>query len=391
MKSTKNQKTENGSTVIRRRNFLKSAGAGMIGMAGAGSLVSAASAHDRTVSGSENEPSHQTGSGHRTFNIRTREERLKQMASNSYAVNQLFKRRQYGSRPENPETTALKEKYGEITLLDFPQFTLDTYPGVPAMDLWSSLFGDISDDSMFTKVERNGQTYMGEFDPGTPSAKRYLDQLANKIAVSGLKAVHISNNAPRNIADLDEEARKEGIRVAKLWLDASRHIGIQSMRVNTGGPRIIPASVIQGGYPQNLEIEPYLKNAIESFKEMADYGEEVGVKVTIENHWGLAANPINIRIIINEVNSPFCEASPDFCNWEHAYMLYHGLEVLIPMAHTMCHAKRWTRFPDVDIARCVQVLNDAGYDGYISTEYEAGGDPVEGTLKLLDDVVGSLV
>jgi hypothetical protein len=366
------KQTKMKSSAIRRRSFLKSAGLGMIGVAGMGTRASAINVPDEKVI------------------QRSREERLKQMASNSYAVNQLFKRRPYGSRPENPETTALKEKYGEITLLDFPQFTLDTYPGVPAMDLWSSLFGDLSDDTMFVKVERNGRTYLRDFDPGAPSALPYLDQLADKIAASGLKAVHISNNAPRNVADLDEEKRKEGIRVAKLWLDASKHIGVQSMRVNTGGPRIIPASVIQGGYPQNLEIEPYLKNAIESFKEMADYGEKVGVKLTIENHWGLAANPINIRIILNEVNSPFCEASPDFCNWEHAYMLYNGLEVLIPMATSMCHAKRWSRYPDVDISRCVQVLNDANYKGYISTEYEAGGDPVEGTLKLLEDVVESL-
>jgi len=60
------------------------------------------------------------------------------------------------------------------------------------------------------------------------------------------------------------------------------------------------------------------------------------------------------------------------------------------LAKSMCHAKRWTRFPDVDISRCVQVLNDAEYKGYISVEYEAGGDPVAGTLKLLDDVVSAL-
>ncbi len=372
MKKELNHKHESKSPTIRRRSFLKSAGIGAIGVAGIGTLSSAKPGNDEKMI------------------QRSKEERLKQMASNSYAVNRLFKRRPYGSRPENPETSALKEKYGEITLLDFPQFTLDTYPGVPAMDLWSSLFGDLSDDTMFVSVERNGRTYLRDFDPGAASAKPYLDKLANKISESGLKAVHISNNAPRGVADLDEEVRKEGVRVAKLWLDVSRHIGVQSMRVNTGGPRIIPASVMQGGYPQNLEIEPYLKNSIESFKEMADYGEEVGVKVTIENHWGLAANPINIRIILNEVNSPWCEASPDFCNWEHAYMLYNGLEVLVPMASSMIHAKRWTRFPDVDIARCVQVLNDANYKGFISTEYEAGGDPVEGTLQLLEDVVEAL-
>lgn len=372
MKNGRKESNEIQSSSIGRRSFLKSTGVGMLGITGIGTLASSC------LSGKEKIIS------------RTKEERLKQIASNSYAVNQLFKRRAYAGRPERQENIDLKKKYGEITLLDFPQFTKDTYPGVPAMDLWSSLFGDISDDSMFTRTERNGQTRLGDFDPAAPSSKKYLDQLAGKIASSGIMAVHLSNNAPRNIADLDEELRREGVRVAKLWLDASRQIGIKSMRVNTGGPQIIPASVMQGGYPQNLELGPYLLNAIESFKEMADYGEKVGVKVTIENHWGLAANPINIRIILNEVNSPWCEASPDFCNWEHEYMLYHGLEVLIPMANSMVHAKRWTRFPDVDIKRCVQVLNNAEYKGYISTEYEGGGDPVAGTLKLLDDVVEAL-
>jgi hypothetical protein len=36
------------------------------------------------------------------------------------------------------------------------------------------------------------------------------------------------------------------------------------------------------------------------------------------------------------------------------------------------------------------IEDDADYKGYISTEYEAGGDPVEGTLKLLEDVVSAM-
>jgi len=251
---------------------------------------------------------------------------------------------------------------------------------------------------MFTRIERNGQTTFGYFDPSATSSKRYLDLFVNKMVSTGVRAVHISNNAPvaisaapGNEAGLSEETRREGIRVAKLWLDAAKQIGVQSMRINTGGPQILPQSIVQGGYPRNLDIVPYLENAIESFKEMADYGEKVGVKVTIENHWGLGANPMNIIIILNEVNSPFLESSPDFSNWEHDYLLYHGLEVLIPYAKSMCHAKRWTRYPDIDINRCVQILNNAGYKGYISMEYEGGGDPVAGSLKLMDDVVEALI
>jgi sugar phosphate isomerase/epimerase len=356
-----------------RRNFLKTAAAGTLGVAGLGFSLSAGDA------------------GEKKPKPRTKSEKLKQMASNSYAVNQLFKRRTNPQRTERPETVQLKEKYRELTLPDFPQFTKDTYPGVEKMDLWSSLFGDVNDDSMFTRIEREGQMRIGEFDPSTVTSKRYLDLLVTKMVSTGIMATHISNNAPRYLADINEESRKEGIHVAKIWLDAAKQIGVKSMRVNTGGPQIIPASVVEGGYPQNNEIVPYLKNAIESFKELADYGEKTGVIVTIENHWGLAADPVNIIIILNEVNSKFCEASPDFCNWEHQYMLYNGLGLLVPRAASMVHAKRWTRFPDVDIARCVKVLNDAGYKGYISYEYEGGGDPVEGTLKLQEDVVNALV
>ena len=118
------------------------------------------------------------------------------------------------------------------------------------------------------------------------------------------------------------------------------------MRVNSGGPRIAPARSAQfhAVMRPTLRLKQYLANCIESFKEMAEYGAKLGVKVTLENHWGLTANPINIRIIVEEVNNPFCEASPDFCNWENKYLLYHGLQDLAPYAHTTVHAKFWDRF-----------------------------------------------
>jgi hypothetical protein len=77
---------------------------------------------------------------------------------------------------------------------------------------------------------------------------------------------------------------------------------------------------------------------------MADYGGNLGIKVTIENHWGLAADPMNIRTILDEVNHPYCEASPDFGNWEHEYMLFNGLKAIAPYAHTHVHAKYWDRW-----------------------------------------------
>ena len=88
---------------------------------------------------------------------------------------------------------------------------------------------------------------------------------------------------------------------------------------NTGttGTRIMPEAEPDPstGYPRNDKIVKYLDQCIKSFRELADYGSKVGVIISIENHWGLCANPFNIKIIIDEVNHPFCEATPDFCNW----------------------------------------------------------------------------
>jgi sugar phosphate isomerase/epimerase len=283
----------------------------------------------------------------------------------------------------------MKAKYGEITMLDFPQFTRDTFPGVTHMDLFSGLFGDVADDSMFA-----GRT----FDPSTPSARKWLDRLAGVMAKTGVKCQHISNNAPTNLAGPEEEARKAGVEIAKKWLDGCAVLGVKSMRMNSTsalGPGIRPNAIPRGpgdGYPRNIDIVPMLKAAIESYKEMADYGGNLGIRVTIENHWGLAADPQNIRIILDEVNHPYCEASPDFCNWEHEYMLFHGLKALAPYSHTNVHAKYWDRWGDRnDVQRSVRIMLAGGFKGTFALEYEEGPlNGVEGAKYLYKEVLAAL-
>ena len=295
------------------------------------------------------------------------------------------------SRAANGGWTAaqMKQKYGEITMLDFPQFTKDTFPGVTHMDLFSGLFGDVSDDSMFAGRQ---------FDPSTPSGKKWLDALANKMAVTGVKCQHISNNAPSNLAGPDEALRTAGVDVAKKWLQGCAVLGVKSMRMNSPqalGPSIRPPAVPRDptdGYPRNLDIGALLAAAIESYKEMADYGGNLGIRVTLENHWGLAADPMNIRTIIDEVNHPYCEASPDFCNWEYDYMLVHGLKALAPYAHTNVHAKYWDRWGDKnDVQRSTRIMLAGGFKGTFALEYENGPlNGIEGAKYLYKEVLAAL-
>ena len=369
-----------------RREFLKGAA-----LVGGGSLLPAAMAGAR--------PAPVEGA----WDARplTDAEKASRLASNTYPIRNLFKRRadaaasmSANAQKQAETAAAMRKKYGEITMLDFPQFSVDRFPGVRKMDLWSSLFGDVTNDAMYVKtsVTRDGRTVDSyEFDPSTTAGKQWLEQLNARMAKTGTTCHHVSNNAPRNISELDPALRKEGIAVAKKWLDGCAMIGAKSMRVNTGGPRIVPGATATTGYPRNDEVVKYIKNAVESFKEMADHGGKVGVKVTIENHWGLSADPMNMRIILDEVNHPYFEASPDFCNWEHEYLLYHGLEALMPYTHTTVHAKYWNRWEKVDLARCVKILNHGGFKGAIALEYEDGPwDGVEGAAQLMKEILAAL-
>ena len=62
-------------------------------------------------------------------------------------------------------------------------FTKKTFPGVYHMDLFSGLFGDMADDSMYVKstVNVDGASHtMTEFDPSSASGKKWLEKMANK-------------------------------------------------------------------------------------------------------------------------------------------------------------------------------------------------------------------
>ncbi len=364
---------------VGRRNFLKTAGAGLTA---AGIALTPGERADAQMWGEK--------------------DKLARIASCSWPIRFIFKSRQAPARGTNPNapppptnrgnagmsSQQMKEKYGEITMLDFPQFTKDTFPGVTHMDVFSGLFGDVTDDSMFA-----GRT----FDPSTPSGKKWLDRFAAKLVATGTKVQHISNNAPTNLASADDALRKAGVDVGKQWLDAGAMLGAKSVRMNSPqalGPSIRPSAVRDPatGYPKNDEIMPLLDKAIESYKEMADYGGNLGIRVTLENHWGLAADPMNIRIIIDQVNHPYCEASPDFCNWEYDYMLVSGLKALAPYAHTNVHAKYWDRWGDKnDVQRSVRIMLAGGFKGTFALEYEDGPlNGIEGAKYLYKEVLAAL-
>jgi sugar phosphate isomerase/epimerase len=368
---------------LDRRDFFKTAGLGTLGACLTESALSAKLDAQSPSPTPSQVPS--------TLQPMSEKDKLYRIAACSYPIRSIFKSRGQGGGQQSQE---LKKQYGEITMLDFPQWTKDTFPGVTHMDIYSALMGDITDDTMFTQRPNGGP---GTFDPSTPSGRKWLEKLAAKQAATGVKTQHISNNAPTNLASPDDALRKAGVDVGKKWLDGAAIIGAKSVRMNSPqalGPGVRPNAIPRSsdGYPRNLDIIPLLDQAIESYKEMADHGGDLGIKVTFENHWGLAADPMNIRIMLDTINHPYCEASPDFCNWEHEYMLFNGLKALAPYAHTNVHAKYWDRWGDLnDVQRSARIMLAGGFKGTFALEYEAGPlNGIEGAKYLFKEVMAAL-
>jgi sugar phosphate isomerase/epimerase len=392
---------DNDASKVHRRTFLKTAGAGLTA---AGLLMT------------DRERALAQGAADKA--------RLDRIASCTWPIRQLFKTRGGGGRgnaplslragsvaqspgaPSTPTnrdrtTTAdMKQRYGEITMLDFPQWTKDNFSGVTRMDLFSGLFGEVSDDSMFMTAADGGGGGAG-FNPASSSGRKWLDQLANVLEKTGTKVQHISNNAPFSLADYGspeaDARRKAGVAMAKRWLEGCAVLGVKSMRMNSPaalGPEIRPNATANGGdgYPRNLEIVALMNASIESYKEMADVGGNLGIKVTFENHWGLAADPMNLRIMVDTINHPYCDATPDFCNWEHEYMLFNGLKALAPYSSSNVHAKYWDRWGDKnDVQRSVRIMLAGGFKGTFALEYEAGPlNGVEGAKYLYKEVLAAL-
>jgi hypothetical protein len=380
------------SPTVGRREFLKAAGAGI---AAAGAMTAPETAAAQALA---------------------EKARFDRIASCTWPIRQLFKTRPAAGAPGGaPASTPpagipanrdrtmpaeMKQRYGEITMLDFPQWTKDTFPGVTRMDLFSGLFGDVTDDSMFITAAEGGGGGAG-FNPTSPSGRRLLDQLANTLVKTGTKVQHISNNAPFGLAEYGspeaDARRKAGVAMGKRWLEGLAVLRPVSMRMNSTtalGPPIRPNAVPNGGdgYPRNLEIVPLMNAAIESYKEMADFGGSLGIHVTFENHWGLAADPMNLRIIIDTINHPYCSATPDFCNWEHDYMLFNGLKALAPYSYSNVHAKYWDRWGEKnDVQRGVRIMLAGGFKGTFALEYEAGPlNGVEGAKYLYKEVLAGL-
>ena len=193
-----------------------------------------------------------------------------------------------------------------------------------------------------------------------------------------------------DLADPDAAKRTTAVENHKKWVDAAVILGGHAIRVNTFGTN---------------DPEIWIGTVQDGLKKLSEYAATKNINVLVENHGWLSSNAPLVMQAINGVNMPNCGTLPDFGNWcvkrangerwgtclEEYPDYYEGIRLMMPAAKAVS-AKAYDfaadgSQPKIDYMKMLQIVKDAGYDGYIGIEYEGSNlsekDGIIATRNLL--------
>ncbi len=243
----------------------------------------------------------------------------------------------------------LFDRQRPLALLDLPAFTRDTF-GLTALEPVSGFFKS--------------------------TEPAYLDDLKAGADAAGIALLNLAVDAPGDLSADAPSEREKGMAANVAWVAVAERLGIAAMRCNTGGKQAADRGAALG-------------RCVESFQAICDEGKRRGVKILVENHWGLSDDPaLIVRLVeaVRDSHGPDAIGTlPDFGNWHPETDRYAAVEAVMPYAGAV-HAKAMAldadlNHPAYDLARCVKIAQTAGYDGPLGIEYEGGGDCVEGVKR----------
>ncbi len=208
--------------------------------------------------------------------------------------------------------------------------------------------------------------------------KEYLVYIKRETFMRGLD---ISGTAVGgNFANADAAARESQIAMVKDWVEKSAILGSSVLRV------------FAGAQPEGVErsvAEDWVRDGL---AECAEVAQREGVVLALENHGGLTSDAAGTLALVTPLDSPWVRINLDYGNFTGD--VYDQFAQCAPYTATT-HAKKAYRQGDgremVDYRQVVRTMREAGYDGYISIEYEEKEPPIPGVDRFAAYIRGCMV
>ncbi len=192
----------------------------------------------------------------------------------------------------------------------------------------------------------------------------YLKRLKRLATHRGLpiSCVGISTN----FCSSDPAKKELTVKAVAEGLDTARELGAPCIRV------------FGGAVPQGSTEAQATGWTIETLKTCMDYAEEKGIVIAMENHHGITARADNVIKMVKAVDSPWFRVNLDLGNYFES--TYEDLAKTVPYA-VHAHAKINCAKTELDYQRIKRILEDGGYNGFLSIEYEEKEDQKTGVPK----------
>ncbi len=213
------------------------------------------------------------------------------------------------------------------------------------------------------------------FDPATST-----DDLLALRRQAYLRGVAICGTAVGNRFTLPAgPALDAEIADVKTWIDHTAMLGSSHLRV------------FAGTAAKELSEEEAFRQCAASLEVCCDYAATKGVMLGLENHGGIVATADGLLKLVEAVKSPWLGVNLDSGNFRTADP-YADLARCAPYAVNVQYkveiqrGSREAPKEPADAARVVRILRDAGYQGFLTLEYEAAEDPFEAVPRHLDEL-----
>ncbi|AXC14152.1 hypothetical protein ACPOL_4890 [Acidisarcina polymorpha] len=194
----------------------------------------------------------------------------------------------------------------------------------------------------------------------------------------GVHTVNIPVDEPVELCSQVEEKRNAGNASYRRWIDIAVILGSPSIRVS------IPTCSDTSDIPK----------AIQALQPTLDYAREKGIVVNLENDDPVLSSATRILAAIQQANTPWLRALPDFAN-----SLMGGDERFNTTAVKQMFAHAWniTHVKDAEVIKgkretvslgeLFTIAKASGYRGYYSMESDSEVDPFADTRHLIEQTL----